>query len=120
MRFVFIILVFILVIVLLSISDEKLSKKAKISIIACFSLVTGFAYFYEKSSKSYSQSIKTITDYFIQGNTLNCKGMDVNSSNFDFSNATNSFTAKRDAKKDFKNQIFKASDCEIKKQKKDK
>jgi len=115
LRFVIIILGLVLVAVLLSISDEKLSKRDKIFILVGGFLIFGFAYFYEEGFKKHSLEVKEITDGFLQGKTLNCKGVDVNSSNFDFSDATDSFTAKRDAPSEFRNQIFKAIDCQIKK-----
>lgn len=114
MRIVVIILVLLFIVILLSLSEKKLSKKAKISIILGILFVGGFAYFYEKSSMKQSKKIKNITDSFIQGKTLTCQGADVNLSNFDFSTTTDSFTAKRNASLNFKNQIFRAEDCKVK------
>ncbi|MSN96517.1 hypothetical protein F1B92_04930 [Campylobacter sp. FMV-PI01] len=114
MRYIIFLCFLIFIIVLFTIDDKKINKKMKISVVFLLSLISIFAYFYEINFQKSSQNIKELSNSFLQGKNLKCKGIDVNLTNFEFSYATSSFIAKNGVPKEFKNLIFEVSKCELK------
>lgn len=118
MRFVVFIVATLFMISIFLIDDEKLSKKAKFIITAVIAIFAIFAYSFESFTQSKAKDLNELSTAFKQGKTLICSDgksqTQVNLQNFEFSFATSSFIAKRDALNEFKNKTFNAKDCTIK------
>jgi len=118
LRFVVFIVATLFMISIFLIDDEKLSKKAKFIITAVIAIFAIFAYTFENFSQNKAEQINELSTAFKQGKTLVCKDgnamSEIDKEDFEFSFATSSFIAKRNAKNELKNRTFNAKDCKIK------
>ncbi|MGB2552969.1 hypothetical protein [Campylobacter sp. CCUG 57310] len=113
MRFILVLVVILVAILLFSISDEKISKKAKI-LIASFVVVVGvLAYVYESAFEDSQAKTRELLSAFNQGKILKCGEMEVSNKKFNYEFGTASFVAKREFK-ELSSVIIEIKSCEAK------
>ena len=98
MRVIIVLLGVLAAIAIFSVSDEKLSKKAKFIITFSVIFVAAALYFYETRLESEQGKRLELVALFNQGKTLKCGNFDVNNTKFNYEFGTSSFVTKRAAK----------------------
>ena len=98
MRVIIVLLGVLAAIAIFSVSDEKLSKKAKFVITFSAIFIAAALYFYESALQSEQSQRLELVALFNQGKNLKCGNFDVNNTKFNYEFGTSSFVAKRAAK----------------------
>lgn len=113
MRIILVLIVILLTILLFSINDEKISKKAKI-LLTIFILTAGiFAYIYENAFEDNQAKLRDLVTNFNQGKILKCGELEVSNQKFNYEFGTASFVAKREFK-ELSGVIVEIKKCEAK------
>lgn len=111
MRVILFLLFLLVILLFLSISEEKLNKKMKLGVAGILLVVLAFFYIYESVSIKNIENINDIYMSFLQGENLDCQGVDVNSTNFIYLEKTKSFLAKQGAIEKFSGLKFSIDEC---------
>ncbi len=110
MRIVAILVAVLVIFVVLTINEDKFSKKNKIVFLSVIFGVTILGYF--ANFMLNLNDDEKITENFLQGKNLKCDNYDVNDTYFNYSFATSSFIAKPEFKQ-FSGVILKTKSCKI-------
>jgi len=112
MQVVLFLLFVILVILLVSVKHDALTKGAKIGIAVGVSLLLLVMYFYESSLSNSTAYNRQIVNAYRQGKTLTCNEYKVNKETFIYVSGTQTFMPS-DGQENLGGVIIKASTCKI-------
>jgi hypothetical protein len=91
-------------------SFTELNKKQKIGATLIVLMVIMGAFFYNEYSASQSTKVRHIEILFVQGKSLTCNGIEVNSTNFSYSDGTQTFIGKKETPFEF--EMISAYKCQ--------
>lgn len=111
MRVIIFLVFLLLILILFSINEEKLSKKMKFMVFGILFAVFGLIYLYEASYRKEDERNLSLVTSFDQGQSLVCKGVEISNSNFIYLEKTKSFLAKQDVSANFKGLKFDIREC---------